>query len=140
MIFKDYSSIIIMKVILDTNFIVSAILNKIQLVDVLLEIPEITDVVVPLEVLTELEKIEQSSETTSSEKEAARLAEFLIKKKNLTITTLGTKDVDAGLLRYCTQEECILATLDRELKEKIRQKSPKTKFLTIKEKKRIDFQ
>ncbi len=48
--------------------------------------------------------------------------------------------MDAGLLRYCTQEECILATLDRELKEKIRQKSPKTKFLTIKEKKRIDFQ
>ena len=79
MIFKDCSSTIDMKVILDTNFIISAILNKIQLVDVLLEMPEITDIIIPLEVLTELERIEQSSETTSSEKEAARLAEFLIK-------------------------------------------------------------
>jgi rRNA-processing protein FCF1 len=129
-----------MKAILDTNFIVSAIKNKIQLVEALEEIPEVSEIVVPLEVLTELEKIMQSSETTTQEKESAELAEFMIKKKNLTITPLGTPDVDAGLVRYCAQNLCILATLDRNLKEKIRQKSPKTQFLTIKEKKRIALQ
>tara|TARA_Y100000310_G_scaffold185433_1_gene185508 strand:+ start:368 stop:757 length:390 start_codon:yes stop_codon:yes gene_type:complete len=129
-----------MKAILDTNFIVSAIKNKIQLIESLEELPEVSEIVIPLEVLTELEKIMQSPETTQSEKEAAELAELLIKKKNLTITPLGTPDVDAGLLRYCTQNPCILATLDRNLKERIRQKAKETKFLTIKEKKRIAIQ
>jgi len=129
-----------MRVILDTNFLVSAIKNKIQLFESLEELPEVEEIVVPLEVLTELEKIMQSRETTTEEKEAATLAEFIIKKKNLTIVPLGTNDVDAGILRYCVQNPCIVATLDRVLKEKIRQKSPQSRFLTIKEKKRIAFQ
>lgn len=129
-----------MKAILDTNFIVSAIKNKIQLFESLEEIPEISEIVIPMEVLTELEKIMQSSDTTTEEKEAAKLAEFMIKKKNITLVPLGTPDVDAGLLRYCVQNPCIVATLDRALKEKIRQKIPETKFLTIKEKNRIAFQ
>jgi rRNA-processing protein FCF1 len=129
-----------MKTILDTNFIISAIKNKIQLFESLEELPEVEEIVVPLEVLTELEKIMQSPDTTTEEKEAAKLAEFMIKKKNITIVPLGTSDVDAGLVRYCVQNPCIIATLDRALKENIRQKSPNSQFLTIKEKNRIAFQ
>ena|SRR3989344_2616196 len=129
-----------MKAILDTNFIISVIKNKIRLFEDLEELYEVSEIVVPVEVLTELEKIMQSKDTTREEKEAARLAEFMIKKKNLTMTPLGTPDVDAGLIRYCVQEHCIVATLDRELKEKIKKKAPASKFLTIKGKNRIGLE
>jgi len=131
---------IIMKVILDTNFIISAIKNKIQIFEAVNMIPEVEEIVIPLEVLTELEKIEQDKDSTIEEKEASRLAEFMIKKKNITIVPLGTSNVDAGLLRYCTQNPCIIATLDRELKGKINNKSPRSKFLIIKEKKTLVLQ
>ena len=127
-----------MQAILDTNFIISALKNKIQVFDVIADMQEISEIAIPLEVINELEKIQKSSNKT--EKEAAELALFMIKKKNLTIITLGTKEVDSGLLRYCIQQNCILGTLDRKLKEKIRIKSPKTNFLTIKERKRIVLQ
>mgnify|MGYP001599530001 FL=1 len=129
-----------MEAILDTNFIITCVKQKIQVFDVIKDMQEISEIAIPLEVTNELEKIQKNPKFNKSEREAAELSLFMIKKKNLTITILGTKEVDSGLLRYCIQNPCIIATLDRNLKEKIRKKSPKTKFLTIRNKRKIEIQ
>jgi len=130
-----------MHIIIDTNFIITSIKNKIPLFDVLkTEFPS-DKVLVPLEVIQELESLKNKSELSLKEREYVSLAIVMIKKSNPSIVPLATPDVDAGIIRYCKQHKnVIIATLDRILKEKIKSVKKETKFLTIKEKKRIVVQ
>jgi len=129
-----------MQIILDTNFIVTAIKQKAQLFEQLEELFPGYKILIPIQVIEELEKIIKDKETKRVEKETADLALQIIKKKSVQNLDLTTKNVDAGIIKY-TQEKnnLIIATLDRELIRRIKRKNPQVKFLTIKEKKRISI-
>lgn len=130
-----------MQIILDTNFIITSIKNKIQIFEELQKEFPSDKILIPLEVIKELEKLKEDEKLSLKEREYTKIAIELIKKYNPSIVPLNSKDVDAGILKYAKQyNNVIIATLDRNLKEKIRIVNKKVKFLTIKEKKRIVVQ
>ncbi|MEM3074624.1 MAG: PIN domain-containing protein [Candidatus Pacearchaeota archaeon] len=130
-----------MELILDTNFIISAFKNKIPLFDILREkFPEYK-IIVPYGVIGELEKIviNKNLTYTKKEKEISELALFLIKKNNLKVEVFGEGDVDTWILKYCVKNKCVVATLDRQLRSKIKLKSPETKFLILRNISKIEI-
>jgi len=130
-----------MKIIIDTNFIITAVKQKIQVFDFLNEDYPNCEIYVPNLVKKEIERISESNEVKISDKKAANVALDLIKRYNPKQINLETKDADAGIIRYIlNKKEIIVGTLDRELKRKIKKINPGVKFLTIKEKKRISIQ
>jgi len=75
------------------------------------------------------------------DRESASVAVALINANNIKPTELATKDVDAGIIRYSKENpEVYIATLDRALKQKIKEKNRSAKFITIRKKTRIVIQ
>lgn len=130
-----------MHIILDTNFILISTKNKIHLFEELQkEFPE-GKILIPIEVINELREISEDNTQKVKDREFAKLSLDIIKKKNPARTTLGKIDADAGIIRYAKQyPTTIIATLDRNLKDKIKTNNSKAKFLTITERKRIVMQ
>jgi len=98
------------KIILDTNFIVSCIRNKIDLFEELVEY----EVLIPKQVLNELKKLN------------AELALKILErnKKSFRVIDFKKRYVDKGIINYVKEKpEIIIATLDGELKNKL--KNPK---------------
>ncbi len=120
------------KAILDTNFILSCAKQKIDFLD---EIKFIgLDILIPEEVLKEIEKIRDSGRKLHF-RENAELALKILNKGGFKKIRLGTSDVDKGLMNLAEKnKDVIVATLDRELKRKI--KKPK---LVIRNKKKLEL-
>jgi rRNA-processing protein FCF1 len=120
-----------MRIVLDTNFAISCIRQKIDLFD--FEKEEVRWII-PFNVLDEIKKISSSKEKTVSDRNAASLfLEILdsIEKRNLEFVKLKIENVDDALVDFCNKNPTfILATLDKKLKSKI-----KNKKLSIKGKK-----
>ena len=130
-----------MEIILDTNFIITAIKQKAQLFEQLEELFPNCKILIPIQVIEELEKIPNSKQEKLIDRESASLALQIIKKKSVQNIEFTAKNVDAGIVRYTKEKkDLIIATLDKQLKQKIKDKNPKVQFLTIKEKKRISLQ
>jgi len=108
------------KAILDTNFILTCVKQKIDFFD---EIKFMGfEIVVPEEVIFELKKIRKSGDKLHS-RNAAELALKILKKNQFKKIKLGIKNVDKGLVELAKKDkETIIATLDKEMKYKI--KSP----------------
>ncbi len=120
------------KAILDTNFILSCAKQKIDFLD---EIKFIgLDILIPEEVLKEIEKIRDSGRKLHF-RENAELALKILNKGGFKKIRLGTSDVDKGLMNLAEKnKDVIVATLDRQLKRKI--KKPK---LVIRNKKKLEL-
>lgn len=118
------------KAILDTNFILTCVKQKIDFLD---EIGLMgMDVLIPEEVLKEIRKIISSGKKLHF-REDAKLALKILNKNKFKKIRLDTEDVDKGLVNFAEKnKDVIVATLDRELKEKI--KKPK---LVIRGKKKL---
>ena len=118
------------KVILDTNFILTCVKQKI---DFLNEIKFMgIRVLIPEEVLKEIRKIISSGKKLHF-RENAKLALKILDKNKFKKIRLGTAHVDKGLVNFAEKnKDVIVATLDRELKKKI--KKPK---LVIRGKKKL---
>ena len=127
-----------MELILDTNFIISSIKQKISLFENLKkDFPEYK-IIIPVEVIYEIEKLKEDKKSTTREKEAAELSLFLIKKGNYKNISLNSNSVDSGLINYIIKNpEAIVATMDRELKEKIKRKIKGARFMVIRQKSRF---
>lgn len=119
------------KAILDTSFILTCVKQKIDFLD---EIELMgMDVLIPEEVLDEVRKIMKSGKKLHF-RENAKLALKILNKNGFKKIKLGTAHVDKGLVNFAEKnKDVIVATLDRELKKKI--KKPK---LVIREKKRLE--
>ncbi len=109
------------KVILDTNFILTCVKQKI---DFLNEIKFMgLEVLIPEEVLKEIRSITNSKKKLHF-RENAKLALKILNKNKFKKIKFGTSNVDKGLVDFAKKnKEVIVATLDKELKEKI--KKPK---------------
>lgn len=109
------------QILLDTNFIISCVKQKIDFLDYLDR--EGYSIMIPEQVINELEKLKQEP--------ALRLLE----KNKFKRITLKGKIVDNSIINYAKENpETIIATLDRGIKTKI-----KNRKMIIRNKKRLEI-
>lgn len=106
------------QVVLDTNFIISCIRNKIDfLEDIFLMGFEI---LIPKQVLAELQRIVSSNKQLKL-REEAELSLKILQNEKLKKIDLKETYVDKGLIKYLKHNpEVFLATLDKELQKKVK--------------------
>ena len=126
-----------MKVLLDTNFILTCAKEKIDFDSLANEIfDEKIEWIVPCEVLNEIEKIKNSSGPGSKERLSSQLCLEILKSIKPQIVKLGGKspNIDVRIINYLRGKNIILATLDKELK-----KRAGGKILTLRGKKKLEI-
>lgn len=121
------------KIVFDTNFILTCIKQKIDFIHEL----EDCELLIPEQVLEELEKLTKSKRKSAKERDLAKIALSLLKnfEKRFIKIKLEKKFVDAGFLKLKNDDRMIVATLDNEIKKVLR---GKFKFLTIRNKKKLE--
>ena len=121
-----------MEVILDTSFILTCIKEKIDF----LEAEDYGELVLPMQVLEELDRFQDKGEL--KEREQAKLALDIIEKNKgkFKVVDLEKKFVDAGIKSYVKGKKgkIIVASLDAELKRELRGKA---RILTIRARKKL---
>lgn len=106
------------KLILDTSFILSAIKYKIDFIEGI-QFLGLTPFI-PIQVIKELKKITESKKKAKF-KDHAELALKIIQKNKIKEVNLTSEYVDQGLIEYVKKNpEVIVATMDKELKTKIK--------------------
>ena len=121
----------LMEIILDTSFILTCIKEKIDFLDA----ERFGKLLIPKHVIDELENLKEKKK--GRERERAELALAILKKSGLKEIDLEKNFVDAGIIKYVQDKKDIaVATLDRELKKKIK---GKTRFLVIKDRKKLEI-
>lgn len=107
------------RVILDTNFILSCIKQKIDFFGELEQ--EGYQIIIPKQVINELKLLKSRDKKQSSYE--SKLALKLLKKYKFKKTDLKTNKADKAILKFAKKHpRVIIATLDKELKEKIKNK------------------
>ena len=121
------------KVVLDTNFILTCIRNKVDFFEELLLRGD--RVLIPVEVIEEIKRLRDSNKKLKF-KEEANLALKMIENSEYEEVHAPGKYVDKGLIKYCQEnEDVVLGTLDKELK-----KTVKNRKLVIRNKKKLELQ
>lgn len=122
------------KIIFDTNFILTCVKEKIDFINDL----EGYQLLLPEQVIKEMEKISVDRKKKVAERELAKLSLAIIEhnKSKFRMIELEKKFVDAGLLRLKEPGELIIATLDRQLKSMLK---GKFKTLTITKRKKLEI-
>lgn len=125
-----------MKVILDTNFILTCVKQKIDLFSQLEDLLPGAEILIPQGAIEELVKLVQSRDLTAREREAASLALQILDKENITYLEFIERNVDDAIIAYARGDRgLVIATLDRGIVKRL----PKHNFLTIRGRKRVDF-
>ena len=120
------------KVILDTNFILTCVKQKIDFFEYL-EIQGFR-ILIPKEVIGEIENIAKSNKKLRF-KGDAKLALKLLKKNKFNKIFIDSKNVDIGIIDFAKDDsEIIIGTLDARIKKKA-----KNQKLVIREKKRLEI-
>lgn len=119
------------QVLLDTNFILTCIKQKIDFFE------EIKfsgmGVLIPEQVIGEIKKIVNSKQKAHS-RETAEIALRILDKHRFKKVKLDKKNVDKGIKCFADKnKDIVVATLDRELKKKIKRQK-----LVIREKKKLE--
>jgi rRNA-processing protein FCF1 len=105
-----------MEVLLDTNFIISCVLKRIDFIEELGGLglkPK-----VPREVLQEMKDLKKEGKTSHAERQAIDVAFALLEEAKIKKTRIGGKYVDDGLIQK-GKEGFYIATLDREIKHSV---------------------
>lgn len=114
------------QVILDTNFIITCVKQKIDFFEELKLIG--LKIFIPKQVIRELESMSTCNDN-------AQLALKLLEKNSFEELDLKEKNVDKGLIKFAEKNKDVyIGTLDRELKKKIINSK-----VVIREKKRLEI-
>ncbi|MEK6855355.1 MAG: hypothetical protein AABX73_03990 [Nanoarchaeota archaeon] len=105
-----------MEVLLDTNFIISCLMKKIDFLGQLEEMGFKS--VIPREVYQELKDLRVSNKISHEERVVIDVALELFQKGKVKHTKLGRRSVDEGLILK-GKSGIYIATLDREIKRQI---------------------
>ncbi len=119
------------QILLDTNFLIHCVQQKIDF----FEYVKLNgfEVLIPEEGLVELEKLANSKKINVEK--AARLVQKLISKHKFNLVRINSVYVDRGIISYLKDKpEIILATLDRDLQNKV-----KNTILIIREKIKLEL-
>ena len=121
------------KVILDTNFILSAIGNNLDFFEEISGMGH--KVVIPREVKAEIERIKVSTKSLKVRERALLALRIIDSEPHEEISCPG-RYVDTGIKNYLKDKpEVLLATLDKELKRAVRGRK-----LIIRNKKKLEVQ
>ena len=109
-----------MKVILDTNFLIYCARNKLDYVEELENLlNENLELVVPLQVVRELELLSKDSKkkVSGKDKDASNLALQLLEANNVEKVKIKGKSVDEGIINLSKEDKKnIVCTLDKEMR------------------------
>lgn len=118
-----------MKILLDTNFILTCVKQKIDF-DILANeiVSQEIEWLVPEDVLDELDILKNRKGMKSQDRDAAKLGLEILKNLKPKIIKLSGKNpnVDIKIVNYIIGKNIVLATLDKNLKSRI-----DNKILTI---------
>ncbi len=121
------------KIVLDTNFILACIENKLDFEEEILEKGHV--ILIPKQVIQEIERIKNSTKQIKV-RDAAELALKILGSVNYKEVEIYGKYVDKGLKKYCSENpEVILGTMDKELK-----KSVSNRKMVIRNRKKLELQ
>ena len=125
------------KILLDTNFLMACKQFK---VDIFTQIDKISDfkygIFVLDKTLDELKKIIE--EQKGKNREAARIALKLIAIKNIKVVkTKSDKKTDDVILDVASEDDYIVATQDKELKSRLKEKN--VPMMVLRQKKKVVF-
>lgn len=126
-----------MEILLDTNFIIATTKQKIDIAEQLDKCTtKKVEWLVPQDVLNELGNLKDNSSTSPSDKKAAALSFELLQILNPKIIELKGKNpnVDIKIVNYILDKPIVLATLDKNLKSRV-----KNKILTIRGKNHLEI-
>ena len=126
-----------MKILLDTNFILTCAKLKIDFSEIANQIiSEGIEWIVPQDVLNELGTIKDRVGTKTPDKEAAALGFELLQLVNPTIVEFPGKNpnIDMKIVNYIVDKDMALATMDRNLKSRVNKK-----ILTVRGKNNLEF-
>ena len=125
-----------MKILIDTNFILTCVKQKIDLADAGDFLNEKIDWIVPQEVLNELGNLKDRAGMKVEDRGAAKISFEILQTLKPEIVELGghNPNVDMKILNYILGKDIVLATLDRGLKNGV-----KNKILTIRGKKKLEI-
>jgi rRNA-processing protein FCF1 len=105
-----------MEVILDTNFIVSCIVKKIDFLEELRNLGFTP--ILPREVVEELKDLKTDKKASRDERTAVDVAFEMLDNGNLKKIKLGGKTVDEGLIKK-GNDGAYIATLDKVIKREV---------------------
>lgn len=105
-----------MEVLLDTNFIISCVLKRIQFVEELEGMG--FKVRVPKSVLQEMKDLKHEDKTSRAERQAIDVAFALLDEKKVRKTRVGGRYADEGLIQK-GKDGAYIATLDRAIKNQV---------------------
>ena len=128
-----------MKILLDTNFIITLAKNKSRLFEEMKEEFGNYELIIPKQVIEELKKISIKKETKIIDRENAEVGLKIISKQKFISPDLATNNVDASIIEYSKDKELIIGTLDKKLKQKLKSSNSKTKFLFLKKGKLLEI-
>jgi len=126
-----------MKILLDTNFILTATKQKINISNLANKIiDKKIKWLVPQDVLNELGNLKDKKGTKIADKNAAELSFEVIQDLNPEIIELPGKNpnVDIKIVNYIINKDIVLATLDKNLKSRV-----DNKILTIRGKNSLEI-
>jgi len=89
---------------------------------------------IPFEVLAELKDLSTRKDVKGADKDAAKLSLEMVKLISPEIVSVKNKNVDQGIIDYIKGKDTVLATLDKALKNKV-----KNKIMVIKDVKRVEI-
>lgn len=107
------------QVLLDTNFIMTCAKQKIDFFE---QIPLMgLEILIPEQVVHELKLLSKSRDSAYIREDADLALKLLNRNKFTSIKLRRNNDVDKGIIELAgTDKELIIATLDKELKSKIK--------------------
>ena len=122
------------KIVLDTNFILTCVKQKIDFIDGL----EGYELLLPDQVEEELEKLSSDKKKTVKERQLALVSISIVKAFDIKFKKikLEGKFVDKGLKKL-RGKDFIIASLDREIKKALKGKN---KFVIIKKRKKLEIE
>ena len=125
-----------MEILLDTNFILICVKQRIDFVEIAESIiDEEIKWIVPQQVLNELGNIKDRKESSGKDKDAAKLSFELLQQMNSKIVELKKNpNVDIAIVNYILDTKIVLATLDKGLKDRV-----KNRILTIRGKNHLEL-
>jgi len=124
-----------MKILLDTNFVVSCVKQKIDFINLAEELfDEKIEWVVLEGVLEELKKISERAGEKIKDRKAAKFGIEIIKNADIKIIKSKCKNVDDAIIDYAANKKIVIATLDKQLKKRV-----KNKILTIRKGKTLEI-
>ncbi|MFA5485138.1 MAG: hypothetical protein WC260_02735 [Candidatus Pacearchaeota archaeon] len=111
-----------MEVLLDTNFILTCVLQKIDFVELSENMfNEKIEWILPRQVINELEKIKKDERQKKKFRDGAKLSLEILETINLKIVNLNKNpNIDIAIKNYIFNKSIVLATNDKNLKRRVK--------------------